>query len=202
MDSERERNTPARKLLANEHTTESGPLQGSGESLIAQLDSAVNQVEELSDQQAQRQYNDQLGIYVQEKAEQIDRLQSNLAAALTSEKAHLQAIRQSPPGWTAGKKAHVQWERQVARRTTRIAQMAQRLDRVGEIEEAAGVYAETKIEELAERKLRFDHPELAQQWDKIQRREREASIPKIETSRSLEENLFQSLILSRTPENE
>ena len=32
-----------------------------------------------------------------------------------------------------------------------------RLDRVGEIEEAAGVYAETKIEELAERKLRFDH---------------------------------------------
>jgi hypothetical protein len=43
-----------------------------------------------------------------------------------------------------------------------------RLDRLGEIEEAAGVYAETKIEELAERKLRFDHPELAQQWDKIQ----------------------------------
>ena len=33
------------------------------------------------------------GIYVQEKAEQIDRLQSNLAAALSSEKAHLQAIR-------------------------------------------------------------------------------------------------------------
>jgi hypothetical protein len=35
-------------------------------------------------------------------------------------------------------------------------------------EEAAGVYAETKIAELAERKLRFDHPELAQEWDKIQ----------------------------------
>jgi hypothetical protein len=49
-------------------------------------------------------------------------------------------------------------------------QIALRLDRVG-IEEAAGVYAETKIEELAERKLRFDHPELAQEWDKIQRRE-------------------------------
>ena len=73
---------------------------------------------------------------------------------------------------------------------------------MGEIEEAAGVYAETKIEELAERKLRFDHPELAQEWDKIQRREREASIPKIEQSRSLEENLVQSLTLSRTPENE
>jgi hypothetical protein len=33
---------------------------------------------------------------------------------------------------------------------------------VGEIEEADGGYAETKIEVLAERKLWFDHPELAQ----------------------------------------
>ena len=71
---------------------------------------------------------------------------------------------------------------------------------MGEIEEAAGVYAETKIEELAERKLRFDNPELAQEWDKIQRRERDASIPKI--VEPLEENLVQSLTLSRTPENE
>jgi hypothetical protein len=47
-----------------------------------------------------------LGVYVQEKAEQIDRLQSSLAAALTSEQAQLQAIQQRAPGWTAGKKAH------------------------------------------------------------------------------------------------
>jgi hypothetical protein len=32
---------------------------------------------------------------------------------------------------------------------------------VGEIEEAAGAYAETKIEELAETETSFDHPELA-----------------------------------------
>ena len=75
-----------------------------------------------------------------------------------------------------------------------------RLDRVGEIEEAAGVYAETKIEELAERKLRLDKPDLAHEWDKIQRRERQALIPKIEQSRSLEEGLVQTLSLSRTPE--
>ena len=37
---------------------------------------------------------------------------------------------------------------------TRIARLALRLDRVGEIEEAAGVYAEGKIQELAERKMR------------------------------------------------
>ena len=90
----------------------------------------------------------------------------------------------------------------IARRSTRIAQVAQRVDRVGEIEEAAGVYAETKIEELAERKLRFHKPELAQEWDKIQRRERQASVPKIVQGRSLEEDLAQNLTLSRTLENE
>jgi hypothetical protein len=45
-----------------------------------------------------------------------------LAAVLSSEQAQLQAIQQRPPGWTAGKKAHTQWEQQVARRKTRIAQ--------------------------------------------------------------------------------
>ena len=148
------------RVINDERTVESALPQGRGESLVAQLDSAVNQVEQLRDQQIQQQYSDQLGVYVQEKAEQINRLQSSLAAALTSEQAQLQAIQQRPPGWTAGKKAHAQWEQQVARRRTRIAQIALRLDRVGEIEEAAGVYAETKIEELAERKLRFDKPEL------------------------------------------
>jgi hypothetical protein len=52
-----------------------------------------------------------------------------------------------------------------------------RCRRVGEIEEAAGVYAERKIEELAERKLRFEKPELTLNWDKIQHRERQAGNP-------------------------
>jgi hypothetical protein len=190
------------RVINDELTVESALPQGMGESLVAQLDSAVNQAEQLRYQQVQQEYSDQLGAYVQEKAEQIERLQSSLAAALTSEQAQLQAIQQSPPGWTAGKKARVQWEQQVARRKTRIAQLAMRLDRVGEIEEGAGVYAETKIKELAERKLRADRPELAQQWDKIQRRERQNALPKIEQRRSIEEDLVQTLSLARTPENE
>jgi len=73
------------------------------------------------------------------------------------------------------------------------------LDRVGEIEEAAGIYAETKIEELAERKLSFDKPELAEEWDKIQR---QTVIPTIESTQSLGENLEKSLTLSRTADEE
>ena len=66
--------------------------------------SAVNQAEQLRDQQVQQEYSDQLAVYVQEKAEQIDRLQSSSAEALTSEQAQLQAIQQRAHGWTAGKK--------------------------------------------------------------------------------------------------
>jgi hypothetical protein len=191
------------RVINDERTVEGALPQGRGESLVAQLDSAVNQAaRERSGQQVQQEYSDQLGVYVQEKAEQINRLQSSLAAALAAEQAQLQAIQQRPPGWTAGKKAYAQWEQQVTLQKTRIAQIAVRLGRVGEIEEAAGVYAETKIEELGERKLRFDKPELAQEWDKIQRRERQAAIPKIEQSRSITEELVQTLTLSRTPENE
>jgi hypothetical protein len=85
-------------------------------------------------------------------------LQSSLASALTSEQAQLQVIQQRAPGWTAGKKARAQWGSRLRDEGLRIAQIALRLDRVGEIEEGAGVYAETKIEELLERKLRFDKP--------------------------------------------
>src|SRR5271165_1455899 len=192
-----------REIPRQDKTQEESALpQGRGESLIAQLDSALNQAEQLRDQPIQQQYSDQLGVYVQEKAEQIDRLQSSLAAVLTSEQAQLQAIQQRAPGWTAGKKAHAQWEQQVARRKTRIAQIALRLDRVGEIEEAAGVYAERKIEELAEHKLRLDKPELTLEWDKIQHRERQAAIPAIESTQSVGQDLGRSLTLSRVVDEE
>ena len=123
-----------REIPSQDKTQEESALsQGRGESLVAQLDSAVNQAEQRRNQQIQQQNSDQLGVYVQEKAQQIDRLQSSLAELLASEQAQLKAIQQRAPGWTAGKEAHAQWEQQVARRKTRIAQIALRLDRVGEI---------------------------------------------------------------------
>jgi hypothetical protein len=66
-----------RQLFRQDKTQEESALpQGRGDSLVAQLDSAVNQAEQFRDQQIQQQYSDQLGVYVQEKAQQIDRLQS------------------------------------------------------------------------------------------------------------------------------
>jgi hypothetical protein len=79
-------------LVNNERTVESELPQGRGESLVSQPDSAVNQAEQLRDQQIQQQYSDKLGVYVQEKAQQIDRLQSSLTAVLTSEQVRSSGI--------------------------------------------------------------------------------------------------------------
>ena len=107
-----------------------------------------------------------------------------------------------PPGWTADKNAHVQWEQQVARRTTRIAQVYNVWIGVGEIEESGWRLRRNENRRTGGTETSVRSSGARQQWDKIQRKEREASIPKIEQSRSLEENLVQSLTPSRTPENE
>ena len=70
------------------------------------------------------------------------------------------------------------------------------------MEEAAGVYAEMKIEELAERKLRLNKPELAEEWDKIQHSERQAAISAIESTQSLGQDLGRSLTLSKVVDEE
>jgi hypothetical protein len=52
-----------RQLFRQDKTQEeSARPQGRGDSLVAQLDSAVNQAEQFRDQQIQQQYSDQLGV--------------------------------------------------------------------------------------------------------------------------------------------
>ena len=193
----------ARGLTLNEaESASSGDLGNTRSSRITHLDSVISQAEQLRDQQLEQEYNDRFGVYVQEKAEQINRLKSDLAEAIASEQRQLDVIQQTRPGWSAGKQARTQWRQRIAQHQARIAQLTVRLERVGEIKEAAGIYAETKVQELAERKLRFDNPKLAEEWDKIQRRERQALIPTIESTQSLGQDLGRSLTLSITPEKE
>ena len=69
-----ERGIPRQGKEKTVERTEEGELpQGRGDSLVAQLDSALNQAEQFRDQQIQQQYCDQLGVYVQEKAKRDKR---------------------------------------------------------------------------------------------------------------------------------
>ena len=193
----------ARGLTLKEAESTSGAdLGNTRSSRSTHLDSVISQAEQLRDQQVEQEYNDRFGVYVQEKAEQINRLESDLAEAIASEQRELEVIQQTRPGWSASKQARTQWRQRIAQHQARIAQLTVRLERVGKIKEAAGIYAETKVQELAERKLRFDNPKLAEEWDKIQRRERQALIPTIESTQSLGQDLGRSLTLSRTADEE
>ena len=193
----------ARGLTLKEAESTSGAdLGNTRSSRSTHLDSVISQAEQLRDQQVEQEYNDRFGVYVQEKAEQINRLESDLAEAIASEQRELEVIQQTRPGWSASKQARTQWRQRIAQHQARITQFTVRLERVGEIKEAAGIYAETKVQELAERKLRFDKRDLAKEWDDIRRRQREAAIPIIDRTQSLAQELGRSLTLSITPEKE
>ena len=173
----------ARGLTLKEAESTSGAdLGNTRSSRSTHLDSVISQAEQLRDQQVEQEYNDRFG-------EQINRLESDLAEAIASEQRELEVIQQTRPGWSASKQARTQWRQRIAQHQARITQFTVRLERVGEIKEAAGIYAETKVQELAERKLRFDKRDLAKEWDDIRRRQREAAIPIIDRTQSLAQEL-------------
>jgi hypothetical protein len=76
------------RFINNERTVKSERPQGREDSLVAQLDSAVNQTEQL--QQVRQQYS----VYVQRKCGANRPAAIYPGAALTSEQAQLQAILQ------------------------------------------------------------------------------------------------------------
>jgi hypothetical protein len=68
------------------------------------------------------------------------------------------------PGTLAGAAARSDGEAQRRRLTQRLEQLEERLERIQEIREESGLYA-TKVEELAEEKLRRQEPQLAIERD-------------------------------------
>ena len=94
----------ARGLTLNEaESTSSADLGNTRSSRITRLESVISQAEQLRDQQVEQEYDDRFGVYVQEKAEQINRLESDLAEAIASEQRELEVIQQTRPGWSASK---------------------------------------------------------------------------------------------------
>ena len=83
---------------------------------------------------------------------------------------------------------------------TRLAQLERRSERVGEIAQDAGLYADCMLDELAARKLRFHHPNLARQWDALQQQQRKAALQKIQSSQSVELDLGRTRSLNFSSE--
>jgi hypothetical protein len=72
---------------------------------------------------------------------------------------------------------------------------------VGEIAQDAGLYADSLLDELAARKLRFHHPDLARQWDALQQQQTKAALQNLQPAESIEldQGRTRSLGFPQTP---
>jgi hypothetical protein len=124
-----------------------------------------------------------------------------LQTAIDNQTAKFAAIQQERPAWPASKQARTAWQNQVTQAKARLAQLERRFERVGKIAQDAGLYAESMFDELAARKLRFHHPNLARQWDALQQQQRKAALQKLRSSRSVELDLGRTRFLSFSSES-
>jgi hypothetical protein len=166
------------------------------ESISPHIPNTAAQAELLRAEQLSLQHNSQLAFYAQAKAQQIDNLQASLQTAIYSQATKLAAIEQKQPAWPAGRQARTAWQNQIAQAKARLAQLERRSKRVGEIAQDAGLYADSLLDQLAARKLRFHHPALARQWDALQQQQRKAALQKHQSAQSIELDLGRTRSLS------
>jgi hypothetical protein len=148
----------------------------------ADIPNGAAQAELLRAEQLSLQHNSQLAFFAQAKAQQIDILQASLQSAIHSQATKLAAIEQERPAWPASKQARAAWNNQITQAKARLAQLERRFERVGEIAQDAALYADSMLDELAARKLRFHRPDLARQWDALQQQQRKAALQKLRSN--------------------
>jgi anaerobic ribonucleoside-triphosphate reductase len=115
---------------------------------------------------AEDRYNEALAQYVRAKGEQIERLEDKLEESIETGQSSLAAGANAAPRLLAGAAAHGEWEAMRQRQIQRLEHLTKRLEAVREIREGTGLYA-TKVEELAEEKLRREKPKLTKEHDAV-----------------------------------
>jgi hypothetical protein len=119
----------------------------------------------------ENRYNEALAQQVRAKGEQIARLEDKLERLIEDTEASLTAGANAAPGTLVGAAARGEWEAQRRLQMQRLEHLEERLERVHEIRQESGLFA-TKIEELAEEKLRREEPVLARERDAALERHR------------------------------
>lgn len=109
-------------------------------------------------------YQELLLVYIQEKNDQVDRLEDNLERLIEQQQSALQRSQLNKPGYLALPSTKQTWSTAHAKLLSRLNSLHDRLESVHTIANDTGLYT-PKIEDLATRKLRAQEPELALEWD-------------------------------------
>ena len=117
------------------------------------------------------QYNAGFAALVEEKHDQVERIEDKLENLIDLQASRLQQTQARQPGLFALPGARAKWQQQVQQQQNTMQRLHGRLETVREIKEGMGVH-NPRIDELAIRKLRTQEPELASEWDDMQEAQR------------------------------
>jgi len=117
------------------------------------------------------QYNSVFAALVEEKHDQVERIEDKLENLIDLQASRLQQTQAKQPGILALPGTLAKWQQQVQQQQNTMQRLHGRLESVREIKEGMGVHG-PRIEELAIRKLRTQEPELAREWDDMQEAQR------------------------------
>lgn len=156
--------TPAR---AGQQQSPAVKQSSSGEDLLqAAQEAETEQQALLESAPIEQTYQQTLALYVQAKHDQVERIEDRLEQLVDRQQARLQQLQSNAPGLLSLPRTKAAWQQQQAQQQARLQTLHTRLDMVREIKEGMGIHA-PKIEELATRKMRAEHPELAGDWDSM-----------------------------------
>lgn len=116
-------------------------------------------------------YQEALSVYIQEKRNQVERIENKLEYLINQQRAHLQKIQVNPPGIFTMPSTRRTWQNKQTQQRARLQILNSRLEAVREIKTGMGLYS-YRIEELATRKLRAKNPDLASGWVAMREAER------------------------------
>ncbi|TWI44682.1 hypothetical protein IQ22_04697 [Pseudomonas duriflava] len=162
---------------ASQGPSQSDNLRGSGEKLSGEAETLEREQQVLLENAPGGQssvvqsYGAALETYVEEKHNQVERLEDKLEGLLEQQQARLQQTRSNQPGIFSMLGEKAAWQAQQNQQQARIQSLQARLETVREIKDGMSVHG-PKVDELATRKLRAKEPELAADFDEYQEAQR------------------------------
>lgn len=146
--------------------------QDESAALLYEADAIENSQQAMLESSAvELEYNNILESYIQQKHNQVERIESKLTQLLQKQQVKADRIRSAKPNFFSLPKAVKTWRNQLNKQVGIIAKIESRLTFVKDIRSSMGLH-EPRIEELASRKLRLNEPSLYEEYCKKMEKER------------------------------
>lgn len=119
----------------------------------------------------QQAYTRELEAAIQEKHEQIERIEWGISELIEQTEEALERSKNTKPGFLTKPSTRHQWEQGIQKMEQRLIALRNRLDAIKEISETTGVHG-PQLEQMAAKTVAKRQPELVEQWELEREKER------------------------------